>query len=95
MIVYGGFGPGGVKHGDTWALSLDSAPTWTQLATSGSVPPSRAEHVVVYDPELDRMIVVGGNSFAQHDTWALSLGSQEWTQIATTGDQPTPRAAHA
>ena len=93
MIVFGGIffdGTRYVHYDDTWWLSLDSSPTWTQLdppATSGV----RYGHVALYDVPAARMLVVGGaDSLDQrNDVWALSLGSApSWSLVATNGSPP-------
>ena len=40
---------------DTWALSLDEAPTWTRIDGAGETPPPGAGGRAVYDPNADRV----------------------------------------
>ena len=72
---------------DTWALSLDDSPAWTQLAPAGTAPQPRVGHTAVYDPVRDRMLIMGGYSGSyRNDTWALSFtGPLEWTRLAPLG----------
>ena len=90
MLVFGGFD--GVAQNDVWALQLSGAggPAWVQLLPAGAPPPGRQEHVAIYDPVRDRMIVFGGRGDVSHtDTWSLSLaGDPTWTQLSTTGSAP-------
>jgi hypothetical protein len=96
MLVYGGAAPGAL--GDVWALSLGASPAWTQLAPTGSPPPSRSGHSAIYDPVRDRMVVFGGQSGLtyRNDAWALALaGTPAWSNVAPSGGPPDPRARHS
>jgi hypothetical protein len=96
MLVYGGAAPGAL--GDVWALSLGASPAWSQLAPTGSPPPSRSGHSAIYDPVRDRMVVFGGQSGLtyRNDAWALALaGTPAWSNVAPTGGPPDPRARHS
>jgi hypothetical protein len=85
-----------------WQLTLGPTPTWSQLFPTGSIPPSRMNHVAIYDPVADRMVVFGGLSAPDgfccgetiNDVWALSLGgTPQWTPITPAGSEPGPRIA--
>lgn len=78
MLVYGGY-PVPQVGSDLWALSLDVAPAWSELSPSDSPPPPRGDHIAVYDPVSERMLVHGGNRGYTYDTWMLELA-----------DVPTP-----
>jgi len=96
MLVYGGAAPSAL--GDVWALSLGASPAWTQLAPTGSPPPSRSGHSAIYDPVRDRMVVFGGQtgSTYRNDAWALGLaGTPAWSNVAPSGGPPDPRARHS
>jgi hypothetical protein len=88
MLVFGG--DDGHNVGDVWALSLAEPMTWSPVATTGSAPPGRREHTVVYDPVRDRMIVYGGtrSGVALSDAWALSLGTGAWSRLDPAGTAP-------
>ncbi|HVP38111.1 MAG TPA: kelch repeat-containing protein [Candidatus Saccharimonadales bacterium] len=98
MIVFGG--DDGGSRNDVWALSLSGTPAWTQLSPSGTPPHARDGHAAAYDSRRQRMLVVGGWYWFDHnhflgDAWALSLsGSPAWTQLAPAGTPPTPRFGH-
>ncbi len=97
MIVFGGRTLSGARQ-DVWALSLSGAPAWSNLSPFGTPPPARWNHVAIYDPVGDRMIVHGGESSTQwfDDTWALGLsGTPAWTQLAPGGDLPPARSEHS
>jgi hypothetical protein len=91
MIVslgYDGVTPPANRVGDSWALSLDGAPTWTQLST-GPGPTPRSSASAVYDDASHAMVVFGGTDPAfLNETWSLSLDSPAWSQIGTTSSPP-------
>lgn len=90
VIVFGGTDLHGATLGDTWAMSVDDE-HWTQIVTSGSGPAAREQHVAIYDPIGDRMIVYGGIDGAtrRDDVWALSLADPPtWTELHPSGTSP-------
>jgi hypothetical protein len=96
LLWFGGYWSStGVKN-DVWQLSLAPPMTWSQVATSGTPPEGRWQHVAIYDPVRDRMVVVGGTRATPanvfQDVWALSLGgTPTWTELETVGPpHPTP-----
>src|SRR6058998_3970948 len=101
MIVFGGYDyGGGGDRNEVWVLTFGRAPTWSQMAPSGTPPSPRSIHSAVYDGPRDRMVVFGGYSSSaataeQNDTWALSLsGSGSWSQITPNGGPPAIRYGH-
>jgi hypothetical protein len=90
IVVFGGFGLGLISN-ETWELTLSGSPAWNRLVTPTS-PPARANHVAIYDPVRDRMVVFGGTttgSVVLGDVWALSLsGPPEWTALSPGGTGP-------
>lgn len=108
MIVWGGRerkGSSGAYtlHPEMLAFDLESE-TWEQLTISGSAAPrARFNHVMVYDPDGDRVIVMGGNTSADplvyseaKDVWAFSFATGAWTDLTpTSGFQPDARFWHA
>lgn len=98
IVVFGGEGYGPVRN-DVWVLSLEDM-RWTELRPNGEAPIPRAEHVAVFDPIHDRMIVHGGRGMTRAerygDAWELRLGSDpEWRRLEAHGDHPEPRYGHA
>ena len=75
MIVIGGVNAGPCT---AMKLALTGTPTWSPIAVDGSVPPPRAHHSAIYDPDGDRILVFGGfdaASGATRERWeAYSLG---------------------
>ncbi len=97
MVLFGG-GPvvkgSTVQYDDTWAMTLNGTPVWTNSITE---PGTRESPSVIYDPLRRRMILFGGytGSTYLNDTWALSLvGSPAWAQLNLSGTPPTPRYQH-
>lgn len=98
MIVFGGE----PSSNDVWVLSnangLGGTPTWTKLAPTGAMLPSRRlGHTAVYDAATNRMVIfgeemaLGMTSVILDDVWVLSNanglgGTPTWTQFAPTGD---------
>jgi hypothetical protein len=83
MTLFGGNGNVNnvsTEFNDVWVLSsangLGGTPAWTQLAPTGTLPPSRVLAATVNDPATNRMIVFGGASFLSNvfynDTWVLT-----------------------
>ena len=66
---------------------------WTQLHTTGQLPPSRAFSSMVYDPSGDRVIIFGGGreSGDFDDIWAYDPAKGRWTDLAPTGELPSVR----
>ena len=97
MVVFGGQSAPDVAGGgldDTWALSLDDEPRWTELARTGSRPaprrsPASAVRITAGGAELvvtSGLTIPGG--FHHDDVWALDLGydAASWVQLAA--DEP-------
>ena len=59
MIVFGGRGSGFGYLSDAWVLSFGGVPTWSPLGLPPG-PAPRAWHTAVYDPDGDRMWILGG-----------------------------------
>ena len=102
MIEFGGVTSGNLLTNEVWVLSnangLNPPPVWVLLNPSGSAPPPRRDHVAVYDPVNNRMIMFGGvigTGFAS-DVWVLSNanglgGTSAWTQVVPQNSTPIPR----
>jgi hypothetical protein len=88
MVVFGGYRSGPLN--DLWEYSLSSS-TWSQIVPTGTPPDSTCNHVAIWDPRRDRMIVHGGQS--THRTFALDLATHHWTEILTAVN-PGIRSGH-
>ncbi|MGA1986618.1 MAG: kelch repeat-containing protein [Candidatus Sulfotelmatobacter sp.] len=104
MLVFGG-GTGfpGPCVNDLWILQNPNSvgtPSWSELTPTGSLPPVREGHVVIYDSKANTMIVFGGtdcNGNYYNDLWILnnadgSTGTPKWTEAKPTGTLPAARS---
>jgi hypothetical protein len=97
VVIFGGLDVGGPKN-DTWALTLQPVPAWSLVSPQGALPAARSDHIAVYDPVGDRMLVFGGHTDPglAGDVWALSFSDPiQWTQLAPGGTLPAARLSHA
>lgn len=78
MIVFGGAANVGMTNrlSDTWVLTLEGTPTWSQLLPGGGAPSPRFWPAAAYDDTRGEMIVFGGDgaTTSLEDVWTLSLG---------------------
>src|SRR5206468_7977824 len=61
----------------------------------GTPPARRSGHRAIFDPDRDRMIVLGGGNESEitNDVWELSLsGTPTWSQIFPSGPAPPFRS---
>lgn len=87
---------GKIVLSDVWVLPMGTPSDWMEIAPSGSAPPARHDHTMIYDPVRDRAIVFGGrsNSDVFDDVWVLDLaGTPTWSEVAGSG--PGARYWHA
>ena len=96
MIVFGGLSAVGMFN-DVWALSLKGTPVWGRLGVHGQPPTSRHDHVAIYDPLLDRMLVWGGWDGAyKNELWSLDLATgPTWRLLQVPGSTPRARREHS
>lgn len=107
MIVWGGRERKGASgsytlHPEVLAFDL-ATETWQELPVTGAAPKPRFNHVMVYDPDGDRLIIMGGNTAASatayseaKDVWAFDFETGRWTDLTpSTGFQPPARFWHA
>ena len=101
MLLYGGYGYGGV-HGDLWSLSMDDG-TWTMLRGEGDGLQARWGALGALDTKRGRIVVFGGASDDTDDETGLPipldavdvvpLGSDAPFRLAVEGPGPAPRYA--
>jgi Galactose oxidase, central domain/Kelch motif len=93
LVVFGGqTGPdaSGTPLGDTWALSLDAAPRWTLLATTGIAPPARrspAGAIRTGDGRVELVVAMGYvpvTGLHHGDVWSLDLTADDATWAPAT-----------
>ena len=95
MLVFGGRTADNGRSSDVWELSLSGPPTWTLLQTTGTPPPPRSGHVLLYDSRRERLLLFGGaDSITRNDSWSLDLTAvpPEWGQGPSTGTLPARRS---
>jgi hypothetical protein len=90
---------------DTWLLSTEGEPTWSELThrISGEPPCGLQGHSAVYDPSTRSMTVFGGWEFLtrgpvcggpRFETWTLSLQDMRWSASPSGSNEPL-RRGHA
>lgn len=98
LVVYGGFGDGGVRYNDVWVLfNADGSagtPTWTQLAAAGTPPAPGSFIAGAYDATGNRLIVLNASGLTL-ETWVLTNangtgGIPQWTPLLPAG-APLPQ----
>lgn len=96
MVVYGGWPEDAVGSREVWALELSGVPRWTNLTPTSLGPGYRIGAQMAYDPEGDRLVVVGGhpsdNVAFPSEVWTLDLSNPaEWINASPPGPWPPPR----
>ena len=103
MIIFAGATNATSCRNDLWILddanSADGTPDWISLTASGTPPPARMNHIAVYDPAQNSMIIFGGTNCASgylSDVWVLSNangegGTPAWTKLSPSGTGPSVR----
>lgn len=90
LIVFGG--TDGTASGDTWALELSGAHTWSRLDWAGDTPTPRARHSVAVDPVGGRAYVFGGTDGSRrNDLWSFDLRELRWERVQPAGAPPLRR----
>jgi hypothetical protein len=89
LVLHGGYAFG--ELADTYALSLNGAPSWSTLPAADLGTPRRSE-AGVYDAKRDRMLVFGGGDFYVdfNDVWALDWGPTTSTPHVSYSDALRP-----
>jgi hypothetical protein len=84
LVIFGG-GLGVPNLNDTWALNLNGAPAWNELAPADP-PAGRQFQTSTYDPIGDRLLIYGGsNGPILSGTWSLPLsGATTWVPLSGT-----------
>ncbi len=87
IIAYGGAGPSGQSYDDTWMFNG----TWTNVtANQSSTPPPSFQAGLVYDPQLDALLLIDGGNLGtgtnNNETWEFHGG--QWANVTPTVDPP-------
>ena len=103
MVVFGGAATATSCLNDVWILddanSSHGAPDWLSESPSGTLPTARMNHISVYDPTQNVLIVFGGVNCAGgylNDVWVLTnangeSGTPAWTHLSPSGTAPGAR----
>jgi hypothetical protein len=87
LILFGGTNAHGV-HTDTWALAVQTSPTWSEVSTTG--PTTGDVPAMAYDPASGSIVLFGGETATSSlpaTTWeALTAPSAPSAVSATPGD---------
>lgn len=80
---------------DIWVYSLERR-EWNELRPSGSAPPARFGHTLIFDPVRRRVILFGGQAGGFFsDTWAYDVERNAWQQLARDDAGPSRRYGHS
>lgn len=81
LVMFGGQTDGGYVR-DVWIYD-PAAGTWNERDPVGSLPPSRAEHAMVYDSDSCKVVIFGGSRDATlfSDTWTYNPAVDYWTEL--------------
>ena len=95
-VLFGGAGDGGVLLNDTW---LRDGAAWIQGPAAPSGLTARQGHAMIYDNQLQAVVLVGGSDGQpENDMWEWDGNS--WTELlpssaTPSSSQPSQRAGHA
>lgn len=80
VVIFGGSPGGDAKLGDTWLYDY-ARNEWTEIDSSDN-PSARANSRMVYDSEIGKVVLFGGQSGFREtwdDTWILDTVNGEWS----------------
>jgi len=95
VLLFGGWSTL-TEFSDTWAYD-PATNSWANLEPTGTVPSGRALQQMVYDPNIDQMVVFGGGTttVVHDDTWAYDPTTNTWNQANVSGSPPSARTGYA
>lgn len=91
ILVVGGWSGKGHALGDIWALDVKTD-QWQEIMSAVSLPP-RNNLTATWDPDHERLIVIGGESewnVPRSDAWAFDVKKGEWQELKSF----PPRSYH-
>jgi hypothetical protein len=95
VVLFGGF-DGWSYHAEVWETDPDGKDEWRRMPIRGVAPAGRSQHLAVYDPASDAMIVYGGHGAAGYlgDVWMLDFKHARWSLLTPSpGPRPASRAS--
>ena len=93
IFVFGG--QDSSPRNDLWLYSLDRR-EWGQVQPSGTIPPARFGHTLLFDPVRRRLILFGGQAGVFFsDTWAFDVAVGTWRQLSADEAGPSRRYGHS
>ncbi len=103
IVLFGGAKPleGRIQTGtnldDTWAWDVE-ARTWQQMQPRES-PRPRSYHAMAYDPDIDRVVVWGGDSSESGESdaqvWGYDYEEDRWEVLSVDTEPPEPPWYHS
>ncbi|MCK4353483.1 hypothetical protein KAW65_08775 [candidate division WOR-3 bacterium] len=91
MVVFGGEDTTvfGEPSNDIWCMDLTlGSEVWALLTPTGPSVPPKGDHIAIYDPVNQRMLICFGPDTANDTVYALNLtiGSEEWSCLNISGN---------
>lgn len=88
LVIMGGVGATSGDLNDVWSLDLGTL-TWSAMATRGTKPAGRSQHVLTYDAARNAYWVTGGTTSGGtlfSDVWLLGAYNGQWGLVPATPD---------
>ena len=80
---------------DLWVYSMEQK-RWSQVSVSGTLPPARWGHTLLWDAKRNRLVMFGGQSRSLFsDVWAFDVARGSWSQLARDDAGPSRRYSHS
>lgn len=85
LYLFGGLASDFATHNDLWTYNLLTQ-QWTLLTPSGTLPDARYLHALVYNPDQNVFVLLGGDTIPSNkkrldDVWTYSPDTNTWTFI--------------
>ena len=80
---------------DLWVYSMEQK-RWSQVSVSGTLPPARWGHTLLWDAKRNQLVMFGGQSRSLFsDVWAFDVARGSWSQLARDDAGPSRRYSHS
>ena len=84
-----------LPRNDLWAYSIADR-RWTEIQPSGTLPPARSGHTLIFDAGRNRLVAFGGQASGFFsDVWAFDLTRRTWSRLSADDAGPTKRYGHS